>query len=148
VKIQLLLAALAALAPSAPLARAPSLAPGGDDGGPTIVRRDIEIPWGCAGLTSVTQIERVPGEIRRIVAVACVYTTCGDVLRIPPFIAIVGPTPLTPTLTVRRFVIEDEEVFARLEGDGLATFWGDRLDGAGPLTCSGARLHLFIEMEG
>jgi hypothetical protein len=129
------------------LVLAPSTRGGDEAGVPTIVRRDINIPWGCAGLTSVTQVERVPGEIRRIVVVACVYTTCSDVLRIPPYDANVGPPPIEPTLVVRRFVIEDDEVFARLEGEGTATFWGDRLDGAGPLTCSGARLHLFIELE-
>lgn len=122
---------------------------GGEEAGaPNMVRRDIEIPWGCAGLTSVVQIPRVSGEIRRIAGVACVYTSCGDILRIPPFLSVYGPPPLQPTLVVHRFVIEDDPaVFARLEGTGTATFWGDRKDGSGPHTCSGARLHLFIELE-
>lgn len=114
--------------------------------GPTVIRRDLEVPWRCAGATSIVQVEKVPGSIRRIAGVACVWTSCADILQVAPFAYVVGPEPLEPRMTIRRFVIDDPGWLSQLEGPGMATYYADRRDGAADITCSGARIHLWIEL--
>lgn len=133
----------AAPAALAPAPAAPAAA--GQTG--TVVRRTIEMPWRCGGEVSIAQVEGVNAPIRRIRGVATVWSTNRDRLIVEPFLYVTGPSSAVPALSVVHFDVDDPGWLSLLEGRGMATFYGDRSDGANDATCSGARIFLWIELD-